>query len=427
MCTESLSAKISYIFIIGIVCYIASAAVFLLVSDREGIFNEAKSYVAGMWGQQQTISGPVLVLVGAPNPTYGTIDRYFILPKQVTYEVSLEPEVRKKGIFNTTVYTEVVKISGIFSAEDIQRAGVSPQFRQKGILSVPITDTRGIEKQVDLAWNDVSYPFAPGSGNVTIGQSGVHAEVALNQSPEYAFSFSVRLKGSESMSFVPVGQETDASIVSSWQAPEFVGSFLPEKSDITSDGFSASWKVSSFGRSFSQVIREEEFDPAVFAGSAFGVHLNEGVDFYTQMYRSVKYAILFIVVTFVTFFLFEVLTRTRMHSIQYLLIGAALALFYLLLLSLAEHIGFAWAYVAATGMITGLVTIYSASILNKKSHSLIIATLLIVLYGYLYFVLQLEEYALLFGAFLLFALLGSVMYLTKDIDWFSMSEHSQKS
>ena len=149
-----------------------------------------------------------------------------------------------------------------------------------------------------------------------------------------------------------------------------------------------------------------------------------GVDWYDMIFRSVKYAVLFIIITFAVFFLFDVLAKVRVHPIQYLLIGLALALFYVLLLSLAEQVGFIAAYVTATVMISLLVTLYSAFVLRSKQRAVPIAIMLMALYGFLYFVLQLEDYALVFGSLLLFILLGAIMYLTRNIDWYVLGKRS---
>jgi len=200
-----------------------------------------------------------------------------------------------------------------------------------------------------------------------------------------------------------------------------MGAFLPSDRTVSDTGFNATWHVSSFGRNYPQTWEGTDVvSYATLAESAFGVSFYDGVDLYTQLFRSVKYSVLFIVITFTVFFLFEVLQKVRVHPIQYLLIGSALALFYLLLLSLAEQIGFLYAYLLATAMTTLLVVGYSASVLKQKSRALLVGVQLMVLYGYLYFVLKLEDYALLFGALLLFALLASVMYLTRNVDWFTL-------
>jgi inner membrane protein len=231
------------------------------------------------------------------------------------------------------------------------------------------------------------------------------------------------LKGSEGVQFAPLGDETVVTVTSPWERPSFIGAYPPSDRTLGTDGFSAAWNVSSFGRSYPHTwYSDVPVSRDTIRASLFGVSLHEGVDLYTQVSRSVTYAVLFILVTFTVFFLFEILTGLRLHPVQYLLIGSALALFYLLLLSLAEHIGFPLAYAIATSMIILLITGYSVSVLQQKIRALLIFFVLLALYGYLYFVLSLEDYALLFGSLLVFALLASVMYLTRRIDWYALGK-----
>ena len=231
--------------------------------------------------------------------------------------------------------------------------------------------------------------------------------------------FGVAVKGSGDVMCVPLGEETVVRVSSSWDTPQFVGAYLPSERTFSNEGFSAEWNISSFGRTYPQSWETKD---AVSYGdiqqSMFGVALHEGVGLYAQVERSIKYAVLFILITFTTLFLFEMLASVRIHPVQYLFIGSALALFYLLLLSLTEHLGFLRAYVTATVMIVVLITGYSLSVLKQKLRAVLVSVLLVAMYSYMYFVLKLEDYALLFGSLLIFVLLGGVMYLTRKIDWF---------
>jgi inner membrane protein len=238
------------------------------------------------------------------------------------------------------------------------------------------------------------------------------------------FAFEIHLKGSGGIAFAPLGKETVLSVSSPWQTPSFMGAFLPSSRELDASGFKAEWEISSFGRSYPQTWNEGDVSLEKLVDSAAGVDLHEQVGLYTKIFRSIKYAILFILITFASFFLFEVLSGVRIHPMQYFFIGAALALFYLLLLSLAEQIGFPWAYTIAAGMTAGLIAVYSSFVLHSRQRAMPIFGMLAALYGYLYFVLILEDYALLFGSFLVFALLATIMYLTRNLDWFSLSQKS---
>lgn len=413
----NISGKLLAIGLIGGICFVASLLVLGLIEERKGRFDEAKQEIADGWSGRQSIVGPMIVSSNADTNTY-------VLPAILNYETTLVPEVRTRGIFRSVVYNSVVKVSGEFSADDMLRATAYPRNAN---FSVFITDTRGIEKQIALTWNGANYAFEPGPGisfqESRLPSSGLHTLVPIDPfQKKVPFSFEIQVKGSEGISIAPLGKETILRISSSWPTPKFVGAFLPAERNISDTGFASEWRISSFGRPYPQTWQGETIDLPQLISSSAGVDLHEQVDAYDLTFRSIKYAILFILITFTAFFLFDVLAKVRVHSIQYLLIGSALALFYLLLLSLSEHIAFHSAYVIATVMITTLISVYSAFVLRSARRALPIFTLLALLYGCLYFVLQLEDYALLFGSLLLLVFLAVIMFATRHIDWFTLDK-----
>ncbi|RJQ36336.1 cell envelope integrity protein CreD [Candidatus Parcubacteria bacterium] len=411
---DGISLKLLAIAVIAGACFVASLLALALVEERRDRLSDARREIASQWGQRQVITGPMVVAeTEEETPT-----RTYILPENTRIEATMLPETRSRGIFDVVVYSSAVKISGEFSAAELARGRSGT-----AVFSLPITDTRGIEEELTLTWAGANYAFEPGPGAGFQEGSGLHAAVPVDANAgTIPFSLAFQIKGSEGISFTPVGKETIVVMSSPWQSPKFTGTFLPSQRDVNASGFQAEWRLSSFGRSFPQTWRGDEVSAAQLSASTFGVDLYPGVDAYDMIFRSVKYAVLFIIITFAVFFLFDVLARVRVHPIQYLLIGSALALFYILLLSLAEQIGFIAAYITATAMITLLVSLYSAFVLRSKRRAVPIAVMLVALYGYLYFVLQLEDYALLFGSLLLFMLLGGIMYLTRDIDWYALGK-----
>jgi inner membrane protein len=218
---------------------------------------------------------------------------------------------------------------------------------------------------------------------------------------------------------------TVAEASSSWTSPSFTGAYLPTDSQIGKEGFQASWRVSGLGRAFPQIVPTETLLGSSLHESLITVALFDGVDQYTLVTRAVKYAILFIMLTFMGFFFVEVLNRLRVHPIQYALVGAALALFYLLLLSLSEQIAFSLAYGISAGLTTLLIALYSYVVLHAKKHAVVVGLLLSALYAYLYFVLQSEDYALLSGTLLLFGILATTMYITRKIDWYGFDRKNE--
>jgi inner membrane protein len=240
--------------------------------------------------------------------------------------------------------------------------------------------------------------------------------------PTYAFTAELTLNGSEHLQFIPVGKQTLVKVTSPWSDRSCVGRYLPEQRTVDAAGFSAHWKILQINRSFAQHwTGAPGMDPHV-ADFAFGVRLLQPVDEYQKTMRSAKYAIMFISLTFLAFFLTEIFNKKTLHPIQYALIGFALVLFYCMLLSLSEHISFNLAYLASSASIIALVAGYARSVLGSKRFAAIVSGVMALLYGFLFIILQLEDYALLFGSLGLFGILALVMYLTRQIDWFSVGK-----
>lgn len=406
---KSITSKLLVIGLIAGASYLASLLVLTLIHGREEIYTQALSEIGTTWGSPQTIAGPVFIYRSSTQET-----ARYALPSSLSYETVLTPETRSRGIFSTTVYTAKTVVRGEFNAADIATASQGPGV---GSLSVAITDTKGLSSPEGVMWGGQSYEFESGSGTIALQSQGIHAPVpAKVAGARIPFSYEITVRGSSSLSFVPLGEETLVSVSSPWKSPKFTGQFLPTERTVSDEGFDAQWNVSAYGRPYAQTGELASLSWIDLSASVAGVTLHEPVDLYTLLYRSVAYAILFFAATFLTFFAFDIRARLNIHPVQYALIGAALALFYLLLLALSEHVGFMSAYALATLMITALITTYSAFVLKQKARALIIAGMMLALYGYLYFVLQLENLALLFGSLLLFVLLACAMYFTRNME-----------
>jgi inner membrane protein len=235
------------------------------------------------------------------------------------------------------------------------------------------------------------------------------------------FRMTLGLKGSEGIRFAPVGRQNGVKLASAWPDPSFQGAFLPAERRVAADGFEASWEVSWYGRSYPQQSTDQGKGPGFTADavepSLFGVDFVAPVDAYRMVERATKYGVLFIALIFTAFFLFEVLSALRIHTIQYTLVGAAMCLFYLAVLSLSEFIRFACAYWAGALASALLIVLYSLKMLRSGKRTVIVAAALLVIYAYLYVVLQLQDYSLLLGTAGLFVVLGIVMYSTRNMDW----------
>jgi inner membrane protein len=322
------------------------------------------------------------------------------------------------------VYTAKLEFSGQFSRPDIARLGIDARDVdwQEAYLSVAIADARGIKNPMTLRSNLGGGTFEPGGVKVRGLDPQVFVPVAgvgsSSEHPPMQFAFGLKLSGTEKLAFLPTGDRIEVLLTSAWQSPSFVGAYLPERRDIGTGGFSAEWKVLHLGRSYPGEWRDGEVPAMSFANSAFGVNLFVPVNTYQISTRAAKYAVLFIGLSFLAYFMIEIFGRLRLHPFQYLLVGFANCLFYLLLLSLSEHTSFEFAYALSAAASTALVVSYSASILDKPSHILAVLALLTGLYTFLFVTLRAEQYAMLIGALALFAILAAIMYLTRGLDWY---------
>jgi inner membrane protein len=337
--------------------------------------------------------------------------------------------VRRRGIYEVPVYTAGLHGSGSFQKPSFTEWGIPPDdiLWDKAYLSIGVKDVRGIRRGVSLVWGSKALQLSPGGEVSGLWSTGLRVPISgLAQAPEkelYRFAFDLSVQGSEDLKFLPLGKQTSVSLSSAWADPSFSGGFLPESRQVSDKGFQASWSVPYFGRSYPQQWLEPEAEKVLndeaVEGSEFGVSLYMPVDVYQKTERSVKYGMLFIVLTFMAFFLFEVFSPVALHPLHYLLVGSALCLFYLMLLSVSEQIPFGTAYAVSSVAIVLLISGYSLAILKGKGRALAMSGMLALLYGYLYVLLQAEDYALLLGSVGLFTILATVMYLTRKVDWYS--------
>ncbi len=419
-----------------------------VIDERAARRAAAIAEVASTWGAAQTLVGPVIVVpfqverketwvdpAVSPGAPHGgvvrersrvDVEQAIFLPDTLKIEGRLVPERRWRGIFEVVVYRTELAVSGTMPAPDLGPLGIPAEdiHWKDAFLSVGLSDTRGIREEVRLLWDGDPTPFRPGPGAACLAPSGIHAPLPSLEGSSalpHEFAFTVSLQGTEALAMTPLGASTDAVLRSPWPSPSFFGAFLPDRRAVTAEGFDAAWKVSSFGRSYPQRWRSDRGFPGdAVAKSAFGVRLFLPADAYQQATRSLKYAILFVGLTFLAFALFETFGGLRLHPLQYLFVGFALVLFYLLLVSLSEHVGFGVAYLAAASATTALVSAYCAWVLVVKARALVMAGALAALYGYLFVLLRLEDCALLLGSIALFILLAALMLATRRVDWWSV-------
>jgi inner membrane protein len=398
------------------------------IEERRATRAEARQSVTRTSGGAQTVLGPVLVIPtiersqDAEGKTIETRILRHLLPQTLEVDTRAETEVRRRGIFDVPLFVATTQLTGSFAITEAALATATSRtiLWDETQLCIGMGDVRAIREAPPARFGAGSLTFQPGPGRCGFIASGIHARLE-GQRPDGVVPFAIRLvlAGSDRLAFVPVGSETHVSASGNWPTPSFDGSFLPRDREVKDGGFTASWRVLHLARNFPVAFDHGEVAPDRFAGSDFGVSFLSPVDAYRSTDRALKYQLLFLALTATLFFLFELLAGQRVHPIQYLLTGLALCLFYLLLLSLAEHIGFSYAYWVAAGAITSLVGIYGSFVLGRRMRGLALAALLATLYEFLFVLLQLQDYALLAGALGLLVVLAAIMLLTRRVNWYA--------
>ncbi len=420
---QSVTFKLIIIGLLILIILVPGAMIRNLIREREQSQLDVIAEIGSKWGYGQTINGPVLSIpyykyIEEDEKKYREIRFAHFLPGELNIETAISPEIRYRGIYKTVVYKAVLHVSGTFDFPDTESLKLEPGSVMSGdaFIQVGITDMRGIQEVLPFMWNKHILEVEPGIPSSDISGSGFHVKIPLEGNDHFDFRFDLNLNGSEYLYFVPVGKSTNIEVTSSWEHPRFDGTFLPDHRDITDGGFEADWKVLHLNRNYPQSWKGSAYHTAE---SAFGCYLILPVDQYQKTMRSAKYAIMFIALTFMIFFFVEVLNRRRIHPIQYLLVGLSISIFYVLLLSLGEQIGFNLAYLISSLAIVGLITTYAASIFRNLKHTMILGICLLVLYVFLFILIQLKDYALLLGSIGLFVAMGLIMYTSRNVDWYS--------
>jgi len=419
---NSITIKSIVIGILILVLLIPAGMIRKLIQERNSLRNSAISEVSYKWGNPQNIAGPIITI---PYKTYYKKDKDIIeeiryahfLPEELNIRGKVEPEQRKRGIYKVVVYKTDLNFTGSFNKPDFSDWKISNKniLWDQATLSIRIPDMRGIKEAIKINWNKDEYEVNPGINHQS-NYTGVSTLINLNEESRYEFSFDLNLNGSEYLYFTPLGKQTRVKLFSDWTNPSFDGAFLPYDHNINENGFEAEWKVLHLNRSYPQKWLGDNYN---ITNSTFGVKLLLPVDHYQKSERSVKYAIMFISLTFLIFFFTEILNKKRIHPIQYLLVGLGLSIFYTLLVSLSEHCSFNLAYFIASFAIITLITSYSYSMLKSFRLTSIVALVLIILYAFLFIILQLQDYSLLLGSIGLFLALAIVMYLSRKVNWYA--------
>lgn len=414
-----------------------------IVDDRVSMRRIAVQDIASSWGEAQRIAGPMLVIPYLNKYTYTEevkgpdgkissvvkegISREYrgVLPTKVAFDAKMTSKIRYRSIYEYIVYSAPVGTSGVFRLPLAGTFGENATRVEwdKAWLALGVRDLKGITGETELIWNGTACPpYDPGTQLQNLLGPGFHTSVPLapkDAGQERTFSLSVTLNGSDGLHFTPVGESTTITVSGNWPHPKFSGDLLPASSTINDQGFSAQWSIPHLSRTYPQsgILGEAEYkltDMSIVNFTA-GVNLFETVSLYSQVTRAVKYGILFIGLTFVALFSFELVIQRRMHLMQYALVGLSMTVFYLVLLSLAEHVTFLTAFVSASAVTVLMNSLYIAAALRSINKGLVVGVLLCALYTLLYTLLRMEAYALIIGTGMVLTALASLMYLTRNL------------
>lgn len=428
---------------------IPTAFVSSLVNEREKRQDTVVDEVTSGWSNPQTLSGPYIYIpyhVAEKDSTKKSVSitkDLYLLPENLTVDGSIEPEIRLRSIYKVLLYKSDLNTSGNFNIKLPKDIDINTLQLSEAKICYGISDFKGIEEKMSVNFNGAKYDLSPGlptnqvetvavkntnpDGEVKdeahtkqVTSIGLSASIPLTKedfNKPLNFGLHLKLKGSEQLHFVPLSANSNFSIKSTWADPKFDGNSLPTEKEVTKDGFRAKWGFNSANLPFGTVLTDFNFNKQDIA---FGINMIQPTNQYSQTNRSVKYAILFIGLTFSLFFIIELLQHKPMHPIQYALVGMALVIFFTLLLSISEFIAFGYAYLIASFATISLITVYAKGHFKSYKSASIFGSLLTCLYAFIFILIQLEDAALLVGSIGLFFILALIMFGSRKINWYGI-------
>jgi inner membrane protein len=434
--------------IIGLIVLILQIPTFYvtdLIKEREGRQREAIAEVSSKWAGRQNIAGPILVIPYREANADSTKSKHFayFLPDQLNINSKVSPEEKYRGIYKVMLYTSGIHLDGSFNNISLEKLKIAPQdaIWNEAFVHLGLSDVKGLNDNVRLRWNNQILDMSVDASGAKAMGEGLSALLNLTGPDDLRnvqFSADLNVNGSQELLFTPVGKTTSVEVKAKWPHPSFTGDILPVQKNITKDSFEAKWKSVSQKRNFPQQWKDNSFivGQAPYKGTdvtltttsdavaginisnnAFGADLYDPVSGYQKTLRSVKYSFLCILLTFAAFFLIETSNKKSVHPFQYGLVGLALVLFYTLLLSFSEYIGFNFSYAIAAAATIGLIAWFIKGILSSSRLTVIVSVVLLLIYTYVFTILQLQDYALLLGSVGLFITLAVIMHFSKKIQW----------
>ncbi len=423
-----------------------------VIEEREQRQQDAIAEVSSKWAGHQVLTGPVLVIPYWESSQDSTArqkrtrEYAYFLPDKLDINARVTPQERHRGIYKVMLYSSEVNMSGSFSPPALQKLNIAPEdvIWNEVTIKLPISDNKGLNEEISLKLNDSSVVLAPQTSQDASIDNALQGDIKLTgpeDLKELRFSSSFVINGSQQIAFTPVGRNTSVNLQSPWPHPSFIGDVLPQNSQVNGQGFTASWKSAFHKRNFPQQWKGGAYSISNYApasgntiharaidavqpasinninSTSFGADLFVPVNGYQKTMRSIKYAALVILLTFASFFLMETTNKRSVHPFQYGLIGLALILFYTLLLSFSEYMGFNISYVIASVCTIGLIGWFVRGLLASSRLTIFLSTILVLLYVYVFTLLQLQDYSLLLGSIGLFITLALIMHFSRKIQW----------
>lgn len=446
---ESIMIKLLSIGFLILILLIPTNWIQDMIMERQQRAGEVIQEVADKWSGSQTISGPVMVIPYRKQEIldHGKegkeirehVEKAFFLPEQLDINGTVDPEILNRGIFDAVVYESSLQIKSTFSKPDFKTLDIPEDMIlwNGAYMIFGITDLRGISDNPTFTVAGQAFKPEP-SNNIgvsvrssakentphvyeerknTASSNGIITKLDWENADSFngIVSIKLNLKGNRRLDFVPVGKTTTVKLQGPWSDPSFDGEFLPATREISERGFSASWKILHFNRPFSQQWTDNNQE---LSGADFGVRLLIPVDQYQKSMRTSKYGVLIILLTFIALFLVEITQKLRIHPFQYILIGAALIIYYTLLLSFSEHVGYNISYIISSMATVILISLYATTFLRSKRLSILFSLLLIIFYSFIFVIILQQDFSLLLGSMGLFLIVSLLMYFSRKINWY---------
>jgi len=454
--TSSGGFKIAMLVILILLLLIPVFMIRSLISERSRRADTVEESIMEAWGSQFILYGPVIRIpvVGREEVRTKTerdgekveiVTRNYALwitPKDVDISADFSAQKKRRGIFSVALFSGNVSLSGNFSFERAKNELKQNQtmYPEQAEIVIGLASQKGIRKIIKADWNGSELFFKPGNRNfytdfsgyksigyntLSIGGNGVNALSPFNINGINTFDIQFAMQGGKAIRALPIGEITHVRIQTDWSSPSFQGGFLPVNYTLSENGFDAEWEISYLSRSIPLCwMSDDKGDHEgnrIWRNEYFGVDFFKPLDHYALNTRAVKYAILFLIIPFLTLFFLEVFSQKSIHPAQYLLSGFANVVFYLLLLSISEHLSFSVSYLIASAALTCMMTLYARSLLETWTRSAYMGLVMALLYLIMYLTLNAEDWALLIGSIAAFIITGVVMFLTRKLDWSSLN------